>query len=687
MVVIEEIDAGFRIVDGRKRELLVRTPAWDRNEESLPFPRHVDGSVTGLTSELRFPEAAVTVERMPPSDWTLFLNEARPLHLEPDDYTVKIDAQIVVYLRFRGSGSIAWDEAAAETVIRFPEATSVAVGFRSSVHAPAETITVSPDPAGVATAITHLATGIETTTPDKSFPSLRRHPPAIDLGDRTDIPREVADRRRETGIVFHVPDDLESLFVIAPLAYYLQAAVRAEPRDRARLVAPDVGLSLELPSISQLQFAVAALLRRVFFLDCLVRNAGPYSADLAERSLLDDISLDPDRTYAATPQERLAAYLNAAFDLIEDRLPEWHLTMYVAPRTVHVPTLSRHLDRLSLIFLPESTTLNRDEFVKRSLDGSHRSVAADGGTTTVEPLLPRLHDTQMHGWMADGVPIDAFKALVESYDNRLGYLASDDYAKAIRVVLNDREMEGEQRSVAAIYEQRARELSIDVRIERELDRDSLGAVFREPADFVHYIGHCTDAGLQCPDGYLSVSDLDACRAQTFFLNACGSYYQGVGLVEKGSVAGVVTLEPVLHGQATSVGTTFAQLIVNGFSVERALQLARRQSIMSKGYVTVGDGAHVLTQADEKQPTTLLVTRTGTDRFRVITDTFAPQAAGGMFQSYFPEDEKKHLFGGQVSVEISRAGLLDFLAHANAPVVFEERYFWSDELHASLERTG
>jgi len=66
---------------------------------------------------------------------------------------------------------------------------------------------------------------------------------------------------------------------------------------------------------------VERLLRKTFFLDCLVRNAGPYATTLSELSLLEALEIDAETLYEASPQDRLATYLDVPYAAIKHRLP------------------------------------------------------------------------------------------------------------------------------------------------------------------------------------------------------------------------------------------------------------------------------------------------------------------------------------------------------------------------------
>jgi hypothetical protein len=557
--------------------------------------------------------------------------------------------------------------------VSFPEPTPVTVGVRSS--GPDRTITVPGDPDGVARALTGASATHETDGPGRSDPSRRPHPPLIERGDAVDVPDAIRDENAETGIELRVPRALDTLFVLAPFSYYLGARVEAESRNAPVLSAPGVGVRRALPALPELQAEAASLLYRTVTLDCLLRNARGDDPSGKPGSLLASVGIDPalgDRPVA----ERLAAYLEAPFGEIEPSLPEWHLSMYLTPRPESVSALPQVLDRLAFVYRPDATELDREERLRRSLEDFYRSSDAP----TVEPLLPDLSRGRIHGWVADGVPIDAFTFLPEAYENRRRRPPPRRDLKPVTVVLNDDDMSAEATAITRIYEERADDLGIDVRILGGLDRESLSAALSRPSALVHYVGHCDRVGLRCADGNLPVENLTGSRARVFFLNACGSYREGEALVRAGSIAGAVTLRPVLDEQATRVGTAFAQLVTRGFTVERSLRIACRRAIMNKDYAVVGDGSYALRTAGESHSGIATVARTE-DGFRVTVENGSARSIGGYAAPILDGDPP--LSGGERRASMSRAELRAFLDRRDLPVIYGKEYYWSDDLAREL----
>jgi hypothetical protein len=682
------------VFDRTKTEVSIETDEWDATDGGHDIDRPLDETVAGYASEIRLPAALVKATDLASGEEYEHGGDADPLDLSEDEYLLNISLNVKTYLRFSGEATVWKTEDFNELHVSFSEPTLVTFGFRSHHEEPVETLTVPPTPEGVATAVTYLSSSHKVTGPDRSYPTLRGHPPQIELDGRTEIPDTVREEHFDVGIEIVVPDDFEYTFVAAPLAYYLQAEMTVEDRRTPVLRAPEAGVEYAFTLLPGFQHEVANLLRRVFFLDCLVRNAGKYSWDLAEMPLLDELGIDAETTYESSPAEQLATYLEAPYERIDDDLPEWHLAMHVESAPDNATSLPYFLDSLGLIYLPESTDLEKEELLNKSIDDFYREgdpktqppKAAAGMTrngsnpvNSVDRRDPVLHEGRVNGWLADGVPIDVFNVVPEAYENRTKYLEQSGDNIDVTVILNDEEMVDEHETVAEIYKERSKDLPIDVTVHERLAKAELADVFESPHDFVHYIGHCEKDGLRCTNGNLSISYIDESNAQTFFLNACGSYYEGCDLVGKGSVAGAVTFTKVLNKQAAKVGVAFARLLINGFNIDLALQFARRRIMMGKDYAVVGDGTHVLTQADNRLPVLLTVENKSDETYVMTHEHISAETNGIVGQIYHEEYDEYHLQGTKLRLTLGKSGLLTFLDRAKAPVIYDGELYWSEEV--------
>jgi hypothetical protein len=629
------------------------------------------------------------------------------LSLAPDEVLVAGDGALETVVRFEtpahvdppaladgGGGATRAATGPGGTTVAFEGTAPVAVGFRERAPDP-PTVTVPATPTGVATAITHASAALGTLGPERSHPSRRSHPPLVAFGDQ-DVPAAVARATPETGIELRLPADLSTCSLAAPLAFYLGATVRAEDRSAPVLRVPATGLRRVFPAAgAAFADAVSGLLRRVFLLDCLTRDRP--GERLAGREVLDRLGLDAARLRSLSPAERLTAHLAAPLDRLDD-LPDWPLATYVDGGIRTARCLPHLLDRLSLIHPAAASAIDGDSLLCRALDEFYRGPSPDGdedgvGRTvrpapdpssmrrtedvvTADRLMPELRDARVHGWLADGTPVEAFTSTPEAYRNRLA-APERDATLDIAVVCNDPEM-SDERAVADIYREGAAGLPVDVTVTGSLARGELADLLATPHDFVHYIGHCEGDGLQCRDGFLDVADVDTVRARTFFLNACGSYQQGKRLVSAGSVAGAVTLTTVLNRQAVTVGTAFARLLIHGAGFERALSLARQEILMGSDYAVVGDGTDALAPA--RDATVLHVTPVA-DGYEVATELLSGGDPGRSYAS--PVTGEDRLDGRVSPVTVGRGTLRDLLADRTVPVVYDGRLRRSTDLAATL----
>jgi hypothetical protein len=219
----------------------------------------------------------------------------------------------------------------------------------------------------------------------------------------------------------------------------------------------------------------------------------------------------------------------------------------------------------------------------------------------------------------------------------------------------------------------------DLTIRENVSTAELGRIFERRNDLVHFIGHRDDKGLECANGFFSTSTLRESNAQTFFLNACGSFPEGKALVEKGSVGGGVTFESVTNEDAVMVGTSFARLIVNGFCIERALDYTRRQLMTPKDYAVVGDGTHVVTQNDSIVPAGIYLFSEESKNFSVLVEQGSPWITGGTMQGTLDDSGgESHLMGTDRLYELSTEEVKSYLKMHDGPIVFEGEIYWPEE---------
>ena len=708
---------GFKVIDEAKNTVSVGTEGWtgggdppavsEAMREVDVGPNEPELTVAGQTRALQFPPVAVDVESLS-GDSHRFQSWEGTREFDTGAYLARVDAHVPTTVRFDGPAALVTVETDADSKVRleFPETRPVSVGFDSRVARPDETVVVPETPDGVARALTALSGANATTSPDRTWPSQREQPARLEYGAGTHVPEAVVATRPDTGIELVVPPQFRYLTTAASLVHYLGARVTVEQDADPRLDLD--GRAVPLPAFPEFQRRTAALLRRVFHLDCLARTAGPHGSELTIQNVVDELELDLDRLYDAPLAERAATYLDAPYRAVAGEFPDWHLTMHVEPTAEHVRSLPYLLQDLPQFFLPASTELSKKEWL--------RLTVADGYTETgrltmdeptrvrrelsnVDLVKPRLGPGKNHGWMAEKVPIDVFKTFPEAYENRERYLDDEGTELSVVAVLNDSgrsdlglsdaadaEMRDEHEEIVTHYERRSEQFDIDLELRENVSTAELARIFESRNDLVHFIGHRDDRGLECVNGYFSTDTLSESNAQTFFLNACGSYPEGRALVKKGSVGGGVTFESVTNEDAVRVGTAFARLIVNGFCIERALDYTRRQLMTPKDYAVVGDGTHVVTQNDSFVPDGLFLFRDG-EQFSMLQEQDGPRLPGGEVNS--PLDDDAFLIGTERLYELTREEVIDYLTIHDGPVVIDEELYFADDALRRLraEREG
>lgn len=500
------------------------------------------------------------------------------LDLPADTYNIELaSTQMKVYLAVESPVTVSGDTDAID--ISFGGETSVELGARSLHESPAGTITVPDDAGATMDAVSLLGSALKVTTCERSFPSLRGHPPLLEPGEEFTVDGNIT--RPDTGVKIEVPEERSAVFEVAPLAYYLGADV--VPGEYPKLLADDFTYSLSAPD--GLQSAVKRVLQQVFFLDCVTRTEGVYKVDLQERDRLEPhVDLDFESLYDAPLTEQLRQYLDIPFDVIEPHLPRWKVTMDVSPTHENTAVLPFAADELAMVRCPTDPDPSNIDPEPRELESFYRD--ASEANAPVDVIQPDPTDSIEHVWVGDEMPIGASKATPESLKRRLD--VSPESHITVDVVCNDERMR-EEDVVGDIYG--TRDLyDFDVALHNDLTTAELRNLLKSPADLLHYIGHVTDNGIRCSDGMLDVGTLDRSSIRAFILNGCRSYKQGEKLIEKGSQVGVVTLAKIGNEPATNIGTELARLLNHGFPMQSALSIVTDVNTSSHQYLIVGDGS-------------------------------------------------------------------------------------------------
>ncbi|WP_458206481.1 hypothetical protein [Haladaptatus sp. NG-SE-30] len=696
----------FSQTDGSR--LAVFDPIHDRRFEletsSSIRPRHIstdefhipaDSAVEIDTTHLILPYFLETHVRS--GDGTLICELERDVRneLPTAEYSIELHAPIKLTLRVESEVMIT---SSLERVrFDFDDETTVQVGARSYHELPAETVTTTPDPEDVMAAISTFGSALKTTNPERSFSTLRGHPPAIELGDDLHVPDEI--EPPDTGIQIQIPPERERAYVTAPLAYYLGAQV--VPGERSRIVT-DRGFEHPLPTDRRFDAEVERILKQSLFFDCLVRTEGLYPVELHERRAIDgNVELPFVDLYDASLAERIAAYLSIPFDEIRDEIPTWRLAVSVSPEAKNVTSLPYLVDELAVLKRAKTGATQRtpstipscvDEFVRST--GNGRSVEPDRSTglprgreTTDEPYVtPPEFDALEQAWLGTGRPFGANKLLRRAFDNRGERMMTADEID-IEIVCNDDRMRAEYDLDGRALYGRRDELPFDITIHENLTTSALERLLASEIDFLHYIGHIEDQGFVCTDGTLDAHSLEETGVETFFLNGCNSYQQGLGLVENGSVGGIVTHGDVGNDGAIVVGRQVARLLNAGFSLRSALAVVEEQRIVAKQYTVIGDGGVEVAQCEAGTPVVYhLRTDNLTDEYHIQITTYptARPGIGSLYIPYIDHVDTYFLTGGSLpEFSVSAAELVYLFQLEHLPVFYDGELHWSSELSFEL----
>jgi hypothetical protein len=635
--------------------------------DSFYFP--VDTAVSVQTRSLRTTKGLDVYVRDTDGELVGQSSGGSELDLSADAYNLELaNTQMKVYLAVESEVAVSGGTEAVE--VSFGGETRVEIGARSLHETPAGTITVPDEVGATMDAVSLLGSALKTTTCERSFPTLRGHPPLLEPGEEFAVEGEVA--RPETGLTLEVPADRESVYVVAPLAYYLGADV--VPGEDPRLVTDDFVHSLDAPE--GLHAGVKRVLQQVFFLDCLTRTEGYYEVDLRERQqIAPEVELDFASLYDASLAEQVERYLDVPFEVVEPHLPQWKVTMDVSPTHENVAVLPFAADELAFVRCPDEPDPSVVEPEPSELESFYRDGDADAPAAS-DVIQPEPTDTIEHVWVGDDMPIGASKATPEALKRRLD--VTPKHHISVDVVCNDDRMR-EEDVVGDIYGTRDI-YDFDVSLHNDLTTAELRDLFESETDFLHYIGHVTDEGIRCIDGMLDVRALDECGVRSFILNGCRSYEQGEKLVEKGSQVGVVTLAKVGNEPATEVGKELARLLNHGFSMQGALSAVTEVNTLDRQYVIVGDGSQELVKPKCGAPVLIEPERhdeTIVTTFRKFPTTDFP--LGTMQTKKLAGKTIYSISSSVLQEELRDDSLEEYLEAATHPIKINNELQWTDDI--------
>jgi len=654
---------------------------------SVTFP--VDTAVTFETAQLNCDGLHDIHVWSVAGDFIAESTNGEPLFLPPGEYIFDITGPIKTYFQVESALQILPSQ--AETTVFFEDTVAVTLGVRSFHDHPAGEIPVTDDPYSLLEAIPFLASSLKTLSPERSFPTFRGHPPTL---TRTDDP-EALDaatktlEKPDTGIFLEVPPTFQTLYPIAPLAFYLGADVLPNRTPQIRTPTQRVPLST---FHDEYDHAVSALLQHVFFLDCLTRTEGYFKVPLHERECFErrllnaetgPDTLDFSALYDCSLGERLDAYLEVPLEVTEVLLPEWRLTADVEPVPASLECLPYLVADLAVIRCPDPKPVGDITETPQPLqdffrDGSLEHPTIDFVATTKAASLEQT-------FVGDSKPLNASKASLETFESRFDRSLKRPEDIEVAVVINNPEMDAEGAAASAAY-QRLETTGATVSYVDRTTTDELEAILESPVDFLHYVGHVDGRGLECADGYLDAAGSTEYGVDAFILNGCQSYTQGEALIAGGCAGGVVTASPILNDPAIDIGGTFARLLADGFSLSSATTIATERRFIGNQYLVLGDGELRIAETENTTPNLARITSTSTDTYSVTIETYPTNTLdmGCLFTPYLPGIETRYLTSGHIDeLEVSLSALQEYLEQSSFPVIFEDELTWSSDLRKQL----
>ena len=679
----------------------LRTPgAVDPTPTSTaPFPYPMDSAVGIRTAAVEIPKLADVLVRDEDGAFVTDYSTAdERTTVEAGAYDLDLTtAPLKLHLLVESDLEIARTGDTAVT-IDFGDPADVVVGARSFHDRPAGTITVPDDVEAMMDAVSLFGSALKTTSPERSFPTLRGHPPRVKLGDRFAVSKGID--RPETDVTLVVPPERRLLYAMAPLAYYFGAEV--VPGKWPRLVAGDYEHSFPRPvgemgwerEVDDFEREVHRVLRHTFTLDGIVRTEGLYPVDLYEREQFEERALDDHDLadlYELPLAERLAAYLEISTKTVDPLIPDWGLLADVVPTAEHVELLPYLAADLALI---RTTPTPEHRYVRPSDD---LSIEMHGVQQPQEPpneSNPDVHDMSYagksfdpaptdaieHAYAGDGFPQNSNKLLQAGFENQFTGPETAGSPVRVHVVSNDPDI-ADIGLLGSVYGDRNL-LDVDVSYDYMVTTDKLEAIIHSPVHLLHFVGEVTDEGFVCTDGVLDRFRVYDHGVQSFFVQHCANYGDLEWLVRRGAYGGVVTTTPIEDiDDSLMMGRWMARLLGQGFTLRSAVNIVDKVYPNRMDYVVHGDGGYAATQPDSYRPNTVEAIENGEDCYEITYRAYpkSSNSCGGVLSIHVADQETRHLTPNELpSKKVSHDELSQFLKLETVPVKIGNKYRWSDD---------
>jgi hypothetical protein len=726
--VVDRIEGSRGVLLTDTDPAISTSPAAADSDGPFCFPVTSAASISATT--IRTPYRQDIYVREEDANVAGMATDGEPVTLPRGRYTIELPSfPTKVYLAVDAAVEAIPEE--QSTRINLRQVEYVYVGARSHHRRPARSVEVPKTPAGVRRAVSVFGSALKTYSPERSFSTLRGHPPSIVWADeQSATDPEQAVPPSEPPATIRVPDDYASVFPVAPLAYYLDANVEATLGDPELAVGgttyplgtddSDAPLAFEAPTLSA---SAHRVFRHLFTLDCVVRTVGFYQVPLqAHLRLRDRLGIDRQALYDAPLPERTQAYLSLPHAPVTEVAPQWALTTDMTPTAEEARTLPYLAARLARIRVHEDSL--SDAAVSPSPRGAPDNPSAttaatggpahgeggsvgDAGTTTdaTETTAPPVElpdtDSQQHVWTGTGVAAEATTTRPADFARSVERRPDDlPEQVTVDVVCTDERMEDET-IVRELYGNRQL-LEYEVRHHDKADKETVRDALQSDANLLHYIGHAEPGGLVCDDGLLKPDEVSEIGPDLAVLNGCESERLARSFADRGLLAALATTEKVQDTPAARLGTALARLLNGGWPVNAAFSFLSRVSPDTGKYAVVGDGTISLVQHGDGVPTAFTIWRDEMEyaaqvpaalrcpdppsippgKVGVMVETFATPTfgPGGFYTSYLDDIEARSLTGGFGGYAVlTPEEVFDEIGDTAYPVFIDRHLNWACDL--------
>jgi hypothetical protein len=541
LTVRDEAGGGAVVMDvDDDATLTPATDAW--------FDVPVDDAVSVETDSIEIAGAPSTQLRSVDGEYHGSLTDGE-FSIDGENY-VDISAvlKLLVYVDDEMTGRLVGNRENPESLlVTAEESTRIVVGARSFHERPLATMTVTDDPEDLMRASSYLGSSIKEWSAERSWPTLRGHPPAIELGDELHVPDRLS--VPDTDVTVAVPSNVADVLRVTPLAHYFGAEV--VPGDRAELRLGSQHVE-SLGAGEELEQSVDDLLAHALVLDSLVRIGGYYSMPRYEYDeLAPELPFYPPELYDEPIHRQLLEYLEVPHETVRPYAPDWPAVGTLRPTGSDAGAVPYLLNTLARVHVTE------DGIPSGPVGGGkpvHLSTSR-AVPRNVAAIPPTARERAVEH---ERCPSEDAAVLFVGFDRQAGTRFTADWN---RMEIGDAPTTDYRSSVS---------------------RTELRTLLTEPYTHVHYGNRVTEEGFVCDDGLLGFDELpEGTVGSISFQWGRPSTTELTGLHD---VASVVCLmdDPL----PLETAQTFAVYLVIGRSVAASAHLARIDGVRYIGDPTL-----------------------------------------------------------------------------------------------------